>query len=101
MDHARDRVQRLEKALDAAIAAAPASMRAVIEALQSMRGVSQLVAVTVVAEVGELSRFEHSRQLMGYTIPPSALCDRCASGKERPALQRLSDSSSSLARPRQ
>jgi transposase len=32
-----------------------------------MRGVSKLAAVTVVAEVGELSRFEHPRQLMGYS----------------------------------
>jgi transposase len=67
VDHARDRVLGLEKAIEAAIATAPSSMRAVIEALQSMRGVSQLVAVTVVAEVGELSRFEHPRQLMGYS----------------------------------
>jgi len=67
VDHARDRVLRLEKAIDAAIATVPASMRAVIEALQSMRGVSQLTAATIVAEVGELSRFEHPRQLMGYS----------------------------------
>jgi hypothetical protein len=34
-----------------------------------MRGVSQLAAVTIVAEVGELSRFEHPRQLMGPRAP--------------------------------
>jgi transposase len=67
VDHARARVERLERTLDAAIETAPASMRAVIDALQSMRGVSQLAAVTIVAEVGELSRFEHPRQLMGYS----------------------------------
>jgi transposase len=67
VDHARDRVQRLERAIDVAIEAVPPSMRAVIEGLQAMRGVSKLAAVTVVAELGELSRFDHPRQLMGYS----------------------------------
>jgi len=42
-------------------------MRAVIEALQALRGVAQLTAVTVVAELGSLSRFHNPRQLMGYS----------------------------------
>jgi transposase len=42
-------------------------MRAVIEALQSLRGIAKISAVTIMAEVGELSRFEHPRQLMGYS----------------------------------
>jgi transposase len=67
IEHARERVLRLEQAIDAAVETAPSSMRTVIEALQSMRGVSQLTAVTIVAEVGELSRFENPRQLMGYS----------------------------------
>ena len=36
-------------------------------ALQSLRGIAQLSAVTIMAEVGELSRFEHPRQLMAYS----------------------------------
>lgn len=67
VDHAARRVRSLEAALDEAIAAAPEEMRAVIEALQAMRGISKLTATTVVAEVGELSRFEHPRELMGYS----------------------------------
>ena len=47
--------------------ALPVKMRAVIEALQSLRGIAQISAVTIMAEVGELSRFEHPRQLMGYS----------------------------------
>ena len=38
----------------------------VVEAFQAMRGVSLLVAVTMAAEVGDLSRFDHPRQLMAY-----------------------------------
>lgn len=67
IEHARERVLRLERALDDAIEAAPAPMRAVIAALQALRGVAKLAAATVVAEVGQLSRFARARQLMGYS----------------------------------
>ena len=46
---------------------APARMRAVIEALQALRGIALVSAVTIAAEVGELSRFAKPRQLMGYS----------------------------------
>ena len=46
---------------------APARMRVVIEALQALRGIAQVSAVTIVAEVGALSRFPKPRQLMGYS----------------------------------
>lgn len=67
VEHLKQRIQRLEKAIDEAIAAAPAKMRAVIEALQAMRGISKLTATTIVSEVGELSRFDHPRGLMSYS----------------------------------
>ena len=38
----------------------------VVEALQALRGVSLVVAVTVVAELGDLSRFDNPRQVMSY-----------------------------------
>ena len=38
-----------------------------IEALQALRGVAKITAVSIVAEVGTLSRFEKPRQLMGYS----------------------------------
>jgi transposase len=38
----------------------------VIRSLQALRGVSLLVAATVVAEIGDLSRFQNPRQLMAY-----------------------------------
>ena len=38
----------------------------VVEALQALRGVQCTVAVTTVAELGDLTRFENPRQLMHY-----------------------------------
>lgn len=67
VDHLKQRIERLDKAIDNAIHAAPATMRAVIEALQAMRGISKLTATTIVSEVGQLSRFEHPRELMSYS----------------------------------
>jgi len=67
VDHAAVRVARLEKAIDEAVAQAPETMRELIQALQALRGVAKIGAVTIVAEVGRLSRFEHPRQLMGYS----------------------------------
>jgi transposase len=67
VDHARERIRRLEQAIGAAVDATPASMRAVIEALQALRGIAKVSAVTIVAEVGQMSRFARPRQLMGYS----------------------------------
>jgi len=65
--HAGERIATLEQAIDKAVANAPAEIRAVIEALQALRGVAQTTAVTVVCELGSLSRFASPRQLMGYS----------------------------------
>ena len=67
VDHIAERIVELEKAIDEAVKQAPAELRAVIEALQALRGVAQTTAATVVAELGSLSRFHHPRQLMGYS----------------------------------
>jgi len=67
VDHVAARIVRLEAAIDAAVTTAPARMRAVIEALQALRGIALVTAVTIVAEVGTLSRFATPRQLMGYS----------------------------------
>jgi transposase len=39
----------------------------VVEALQAMRGVAKLTAVTIVTEVGTFQRFRKPTELMGYT----------------------------------
>ena len=67
VEHMADRLERLERAIDEAVKTAPERMRAVIEALQALRGIALVSAVTIVAEVGELSRFTTPRQLMGYS----------------------------------
>jgi transposase len=67
VEHAADRIVKLEQAIDEAVAKAPAEIRAVIEALQALRGVAQTTAATVVCELGSLSRFRSPRQLMGYS----------------------------------
>jgi transposase len=41
-------------------------MASVVKALQALRGVSLIVAVTTVAELSELTRFDHPAKLMAY-----------------------------------
>jgi transposase len=67
VDHVAGRIERLDRAIDEAVTTAPVQMRGVIAALQALRGIAQVSAVTIVAEVGELSRFAKPRQLMGYS----------------------------------
>jgi len=54
---------RLDLAIEEAVKLTPPKMRAVIEALQALRGIAQVSAVTIVAELGEVSRFARARQL--------------------------------------
>jgi len=67
VEHMAERIGRLERAIDEAVKTAPERMKAVIEALQALRGIALVSAVTIAAEVGELSRFAKPRQLMGYS----------------------------------
>ena len=65
VDHVAARIVKLEKAIDEAIQQAPAEIRAVIQALQALRGVAQTTAATIVSELGSLSRFPTAPQLNG------------------------------------
>src|SRR4030095_11361832 len=59
-----ERLQRLEAELQTQVTTwrwAP-----VVEAIQALRGVQFTVAVTLIAELGDLSRFDNPRQLMSY-----------------------------------
>jgi transposase len=66
-------------------------MTPVVEAYQAMRGVAFLTAVTFVAEIGDVRRFETPRQLMAYlglvtrNARPASRYDAVAS--PRPATQ--------------
>jgi hypothetical protein len=42
------------------------SLRPVVEALLAMRGVALVTAMTIVAELGDISRFDSPRQLMAF-----------------------------------
>ena len=53
----------------------------VVKAIQAMRGVAQLVAVGVIAELGDLTRFDCPSQLMSYVgLTPS---EHSSGGKRR------------------
>jgi transposase len=66
VEHAGQRIEKLDQALADAIAAAPAEMREVVEALQGLRGVGKIVAASLVAEIGSFTRFSSPSQLMSY-----------------------------------
>lgn len=58
---------RVDRLTEQILALLPAwRMLPVVKALQALRGVAPIVAVTTVAEIGDLSRFENPRQLMAY-----------------------------------
>ena len=61
---AQRRVAGLEEQLRQVVA--DWSWRPVVEGLMALRGVSLIAAVTIVAELGDLSRFDSPRELMGY-----------------------------------
>jgi transposase len=59
-----ERLQRLAQELNEHVTTW--RLHPVVEALQALRGVQFTVAVTTVAELGDLTRFDTPRQLMGY-----------------------------------
>jgi len=61
---AAERIARLEQAIRAAVA--DWSLAAMVPALMAMRGIDLISAVMILAEIGDLSRFENPRQLMAY-----------------------------------
>ena len=80
VEHMAERVRRLEEAIREAVKLAPAAMQAVIRDLQALRGIAEISAVTVVAELGQISRFDSPRQLMGYS---GAMPSEASSGKRQ------------------
>lgn len=59
-----ERLQRLEQELQEQVKSW--HLQPVVAALEGLRGVQCTVAVTLVAELGDLTRFEHPRQVMKY-----------------------------------
>jgi transposase len=60
----RERALRLEAAIEEFVP--QWSLAPVVQALQALRGVDLIVAVTFTVEIGDLSRFDSPRQLMAY-----------------------------------
>jgi transposase len=67
VEHMAERVKRLEQAITEAVKLASPALQEVICGLQALRGVAQISAVTIAAELGNITRFEGARQLMGYS----------------------------------
>lgn len=64
VDAAKERRDRLEAKI---IAVLPEwSLAPVVEALQALRGIALVAAATLVAELGDITRFSNPRQLMAY-----------------------------------
>ena len=66
VEHMRERVERLERAITEAVKLASPALQQVINDLQALRGIADISAVTIAAELGQVSRFDSARQLMGY-----------------------------------
>ena len=62
--HLRGRVTSLEEEMRKALTGW--SLGVVVEALMALRGVNLVTAMTIVAEIGDMSRFENPRQFMAY-----------------------------------
>lgn len=86
---AEARVERLQRQIEDL--AQDWSQAPVVAALQAMRGVAFVVAVTLVAEVGDFSRFANPRQLMAYSawFRPSIPADAPCIGQESPRPEML------------
>lgn len=64
VDEQHERLERLEGELRDQVE--DWRMRPVVEAIQALRGIAFTTAATVIAELGDLTRFNHPRQLMSY-----------------------------------
>jgi transposase len=67
VEHMGERVARLEQAIAEAVKLASPAIQEVVKGLQALRGIAQISAVTIAAELGNVTRFESARQLMGYS----------------------------------
>jgi transposase len=62
--HARERIERIEQAISEALG--NWSLAPIVPALMAMRGINLVATATILAEIGDLSRFANPRQLMAY-----------------------------------
>src|SRR3974390_1183899 len=68
VEHMGARVKRLKEAILEVVKLAPQPMQELIRGLQALRGIAHISAVTLAAELGNISaRFQSARKLMGYS----------------------------------
>jgi transposase len=80
VDHMVARVKRLEQAIAEAVKLASPQVQEVVRGLQALRGIAEISAVTIVAELGQISRFDTAPPLMGYS---GAVPSEDSSGKRK------------------
>jgi transposase len=81
VEHMSARVKRLEDAILEVVGQAPQAMQELVRGLQALRGIAHISAVTIAAELGNISsRFESARKLMGYS---GAFPSENSSGKRK------------------
>jgi transposase len=80
VDHMAARVRRLEQAITEVVKLASPQVQEVVKGLQALRGIAEISAVTIVAELGNIARFDTPRQLMGYS---GAVPSEDSSGKRK------------------
>lgn len=86
---AAERIERIETAIRQAFETW--RWRPAVKALMSLRSVDFLTAMTIIAEIGDLRRFEHPRQLMSYLgLVPSEFSS--GTSRQRGALTRTGNS---------
>lgn len=64
LDEIEGRIKRLETAIH--LEATESERAPVIQALQTLKGVAEVIATSLVAEIGEFRRFQNPKQLMAY-----------------------------------
>ena len=70
LDEIEGRLKRLEDAIH--VEATESERVPVIQALQTLKGVAEVIATSLVAEIGEFRRFRNPKQLMAYAgVVPS------------------------------
>ena len=77
VDHSAERIVRLDSAIQTAVESAPERLRALVQALQGLRGVAHVTAAIIAVEAGDMSRFSSAPELMSYA---GAVPSECSSG---------------------